>query len=342
MSTLLDTKILENNSIGFHNLSVPTTSGGTTYGKGTAGQILKSNGDTVYWSNPVDKALPTRQLEGYYNPPDDLIVPPMTTVPTRTKTYTANLADNPSGYGYFFLKGSPGQNNGTYHSSLPIGSLKGIDAYEFEVGPGETLTLGIGLENVSGLKHNGSKIYSYSTTSHPTASIILSDYSDPETALNNTNLLAKEFNDMTQLTEILLPFLTLNTSSSSFAPIETYSYTNSTRFSKAVYLHIILKVSNSPIYNIRKVSGGAIQYSGTLTYALKANLSYAIGGEPNVFPLGYPYCNYATDGYVIIRSEDSITAMLPETFFVKRGDFCYKIDSRGIYKSTNGGGLWID
>lgn len=333
MSTLLDTNI--NSSIGFHNLSVPTTSGGTTYGKGTAGQILKSNGDTVYWGNPVDKALPTRQLEGYYNPVfgDG---PIMTNVITEDKTYTANLTTYDAGYGWFFLNGFPGQNNGAYHSSIRLDTKNNSDPYRFEVGPGETLALEIRLENVYGLMHNGSIIYSYSTIFNPTASIILSDYSDPEEALSNTNHLALEFGGATLLTELPLPF---NTSQASgfFTGQGTYSYTNSYGFSKTVYLHIILTVSNSPIYNIRKVAGGEIQYSGMLTYVLRANLSYSITNE---FPLGSPYCNYATDGYVIIRNEDSITALLPETFYVKRGDFCYKIDSSGIKKSTNGGNTW--
>lgn len=338
MSTLLDTNILEKNSIGFHNLSVPTTSGGTTYGKGTAGQILKSNGSTVYWGDPVDTALPTRHLDGYYNP-DFGLGPIKTFIVTAGKTYTANLTRYTAGYGYFFLKGRPGQNNGKYHSSLPLDTENNRDPYEFVVRPGETLTLEIGLENVSGLLHNGSVIYDYKNGNAPIASVILSTSADPEIALDGTNLLAGEFGGQMQMTNIFLPFKTSQTSIA-ITPTMTYSYTNSSRRIETVYLHIILTVNGSPIYNIRKVSGGEIQYSGTLTYVLKANLAYVIEDESDVFPLGSPYYNYATDGYVIIRDEDSITAMLPETFFVKRGNFCYKIDSSGIKKSTNGGAIW--
>lgn len=333
MSTLLDTNI--NKSIGFHNLSVPTTSGGTTYGKGTAGQILKSNGDTVYWGNPVDKALPTRQLGGYYNPVfgDGPITTP---VLAEDKTYTANLTTYDAGYGYFFLNGFPGQNNGAYHSSLRLDTENNSDPYRFELSPGDTLTVVIGLENTSGLLHNGSKIYSYNVNIHPTASFILSDYSDPAIALDSTNLLTIQ-EEFPQLPETRLPFVTSQDTNPSINT-NRYSYTNDSSFIKIVYLHVILTVQNSAIYNIRKVSGGAIQYSGMLTYVLRANLNYSI---TNKFPLGSPYCNYATDGYVIIRNEDSITALLPETFYVKRGDFCYKIDSSGIKKSVNGGRTWI-
>ena len=35
-------------------ISAPTTSGGTTYGAGSDGQVLKSNGTTVYWANDTN------------------------------------------------------------------------------------------------------------------------------------------------------------------------------------------------------------------------------------------------------------------------------------------------
>lgn len=38
-------------AIKFDTISIPTTSGGTTYGVGTSGQVLKSNGTTVYWAS---------------------------------------------------------------------------------------------------------------------------------------------------------------------------------------------------------------------------------------------------------------------------------------------------
>ena len=39
------------NTIQLDSLKIPTTSNGTTYGAGTAGQVLKTNGTTVYWDN---------------------------------------------------------------------------------------------------------------------------------------------------------------------------------------------------------------------------------------------------------------------------------------------------
>lgn len=335
MSILLDTKILENNSIEFHNLSVPTTSGGTTYGKGNSGQILKSNGNTVYWGNPVDKELPAKQLSGYYTPGDE-IDSTMEVVETGAKSYSASLTAHTVGYGYLFLNGSPGQNVGTYHSSLRLDTTNNSDPYMFVLRPGDTLNITVGLDNPSGLIHNGAKIYSYSTNLTPKASVVLSTQSDPATAMNSTNLLSEDGNGLTELT---LPITT--TSSTSSSRHYSYSYTNNLNRVRNVYLHIILKVQNSSLYDIRKVSGGMVQTSGVLTYVLKPYLSYSIMNIFDTFPLGSPYCNYGTDGYVIIRNEDSITAMLPDTFYVKRGDFCYKIDSTGIKKSTDGGTVWV-
>lgn len=337
MSILLDTKILENNSIEFHNLSVPMTSGGTIYGKGSSGQILKSNGNTVYWGNPVDKELPSTQLNGYYTPGDDLDSQ-VEVVETGAKSYSASLTAHTVGYGYLFLKGSPGQNVGTYHSSLRLDSTNNSDPYMFVLSPGDTLNITVGLDNPSGLIHNGAKIYSYSTNMTPKASVILSTQSDPETAMDSTNLLIEDGNGST-VTELTLPITTTNTTSSSRH--YSYSYTNNLNRIRTVYLHIILKVQNSSLYDIRKISGGDIQTSGMLTYILKPYLSYSIENELDTFPLGSPYCNYGTDGYVIIRNEESITAMLPDTFYVKRGNFCYKIDSTGIKKSTDGGTSWV-
>ena len=41
-------------SLKLNKISAPTSNGGTTYGNGTNGQILKSNGTTVYWASDSD------------------------------------------------------------------------------------------------------------------------------------------------------------------------------------------------------------------------------------------------------------------------------------------------
>ena len=39
------------NILKLYSITAPTSSGGTTYGLGTSGQVLKSNGTSVYWAN---------------------------------------------------------------------------------------------------------------------------------------------------------------------------------------------------------------------------------------------------------------------------------------------------
>lgn len=47
-------------------LKAPTSSGGSTYGPGTSGQILKTNGSTVYWANNESGAVvPTDFVSGH-------------------------------------------------------------------------------------------------------------------------------------------------------------------------------------------------------------------------------------------------------------------------------------
>lgn len=43
--------VTANQTIKINKISAPTASGGTTYGNGTSGQVLKSNGSTVYWAS---------------------------------------------------------------------------------------------------------------------------------------------------------------------------------------------------------------------------------------------------------------------------------------------------
>ncbi len=46
-----DISIAAGKTLQFNTLKVPSSDGGTTYGVGTAGQVLKSNGKTVYWGS---------------------------------------------------------------------------------------------------------------------------------------------------------------------------------------------------------------------------------------------------------------------------------------------------
>ena len=53
MAMTFDTDVTLNAAkvLKFNTVNAPTTSGGTTYGPGSSGQVLKSNGTTMYWAN---------------------------------------------------------------------------------------------------------------------------------------------------------------------------------------------------------------------------------------------------------------------------------------------------
>lgn len=55
--TLNASKVLK-----FNTINIPTASSGSTYGAGSNGQILKSNGTTVYWANDNNTTYSTMSL----------------------------------------------------------------------------------------------------------------------------------------------------------------------------------------------------------------------------------------------------------------------------------------
>ena len=57
---------LGSSSLGWKitKINIPTTSGGTTYGSGSAGQVLTSNGTTIYWANGYSLPLAANGTRG--------------------------------------------------------------------------------------------------------------------------------------------------------------------------------------------------------------------------------------------------------------------------------------
>ena len=83
----------------FQILNIPTSSNGTTYGPGTSGQILKTNGTSVYWSNETDTDTKVTQnaaitTAGAY--PVILAASTATAATTSTVNKTSSLTYNPS------------------------------------------------------------------------------------------------------------------------------------------------------------------------------------------------------------------------------------------------------
>lgn len=93
------TDTLYSNAVQAKIFNIPTASNGTTYGPGTNGQVLKSNGASVYWASDSNSDINVKQLaaittSGAY--PIILANSTATTEVTGTVNKSANLTYNPS------------------------------------------------------------------------------------------------------------------------------------------------------------------------------------------------------------------------------------------------------
>lgn len=93
------TDTLYSNAIQAKIFNIPTASNGTTYGPGSNGQVLKSNGTSVYWASDSNSDVNVKQLaaittSGAY--PIILANSTATTEVTGTVNKSANLTYNPS------------------------------------------------------------------------------------------------------------------------------------------------------------------------------------------------------------------------------------------------------
>lgn len=93
------TDTLYSNAVQAKIFNIPTASNGTTYGPGTDGQVLKSNGASVYWASDSNSDINVKQLaaittSGAY--PIILANSTATTEVTGTVNKSANLTYNPS------------------------------------------------------------------------------------------------------------------------------------------------------------------------------------------------------------------------------------------------------
>ena len=55
MAMTFETDVVVNsgNKVKTNKVEAPTSSGGNTYGVGSSGQVLTSNGSSVYWATPT-------------------------------------------------------------------------------------------------------------------------------------------------------------------------------------------------------------------------------------------------------------------------------------------------
>ena len=78
------------NTLKLSALAVPTTSNGTTYGLGTSGQVLKTNGNSVYWSNETDSD--TKNTAGSTDSSSKLFLIGATSQAANPQTYSHDTA----------------------------------------------------------------------------------------------------------------------------------------------------------------------------------------------------------------------------------------------------------
>lgn len=326
MSKLKNTTIPLGNKLIITKLQLPTTSGGSTYGYGSAGQILKSNGTTVYWANPVDTALPSTSLSDYYTPPassSDYVTYDGNGITFSNSLVTGN--ETTGGIGILFNDSVSGT-AGRFFKAFPINRA---DTYiSCSVAAGGKLWINAVLTPTTNMMVNGTSIYACSYTSLTGPKIVISESSDSQTSFS-TNLYKS--------TSMAVPIQTSATSTMTTSTDLTWTNTAST--SKTVYIHAIQETIQGIIYGIRMTSGGSFVTSGTLIYPMRMTVKVK-SESSETYPTGTTFNRYGINGYVLVRSNGNVTASLPDTFFVKRGDFCFKISSSGLQKSTNKGTSW--
>ena len=95
-----DTTVTAGKSIQLNTLKTPITSGGTTYGVGSSGQVLKSNGTTVYWGNDNDTNTDTKVTQAVTTINDEfpLLLAPNGQIANATTTayFDSGVTLNPS------------------------------------------------------------------------------------------------------------------------------------------------------------------------------------------------------------------------------------------------------
>ena len=97
MTFATDVVVSNGNSVQTNKVLAPTTSGGSTYGAGTSGQVLTSNGTGAYWANASGGAPTTLSLTAAAGSWSSATPPTQTltaTGVTSSNTIIVGLADS--------------------------------------------------------------------------------------------------------------------------------------------------------------------------------------------------------------------------------------------------------
>lgn len=106
------------NKIQITSLSAPTTSGGTTYGAGTSGQALMSNGTSIYWGT-----IPAPDLSSKVSKAGDTMTGQLVVPYNSTNTAGGIKFNNVSGYDPVIVAAVDGYRDTTYDEYIPRLSL---------------------------------------------------------------------------------------------------------------------------------------------------------------------------------------------------------------------------
>lgn len=124
-----DVTISSGKMLKFNRINAPTSSGVLTYGPGTSGQVLKSNGTTVYWgdngdSNIIDLGTTTESADSTTNSLLNSAVNP--------GIYTFKIIDRYNNTQPFLMKVSKNDDTGYVYQSIQTTSGYCLRSYEDE------------------------------------------------------------------------------------------------------------------------------------------------------------------------------------------------------------------
>ncbi len=106
------------NKIQITSLSAPTASGGTTYGAGTSGQALMTNGTSIYWGT-----IPAPDLSSKVSKTGDTMTGQLVVPYNSTNTAGGIKFNNVSGYDPVVVAAVDGYRDTTYDEYIPRLSL---------------------------------------------------------------------------------------------------------------------------------------------------------------------------------------------------------------------------
>lgn len=308
----------------FQTLKIPTTSNGTTYGAGTSGQILKTNGTSVYWASDAQGVTSITPGNGLLNGTGTSAITDSGTLNLSYGATTQSIGTASGGSANTVSRSdhvhtislATGDNNGQVKIAGTNVNVKGLEALAYKASLVEsdiptisitsktsgTLTVGRGGTGTTTAPTQGGIIYASSNSAYAsTATGITGQFLKS----NNTN--APTWVDITQ--SDIKPLLSeTNTYNSSYNRHFFISLTKTTLDTATIHFKITLLKNTSDKYNI--IKGEVLIFSPTIySYNLTQSVSdfntFYIGNATgtNQYHLGIGNIDQLITGYNQIKIE---------------------------------------